>query len=934
MGPDKKLLLSFTVDLSGVLTVKFGDPSTFVGLEIGRHEDGSITLTQRNYIRTLIQRFDMAEAIEASVPMQPTTALVPHNGETPGLPFREIIGSLLFIARCTRPDIAFAVSKLSQFLNGYDVSHWKEAKNILRYLKGTPDMGITYPSKLRLENKGNRGCHSVLTGYSDSDYAGDKISRKSTTGHVFLLNDSPVSWTSQKQPVVACSSTEAEYIALASAAREAVWMRRFLADIGAVPDLPTVIKVDNQSAIKLANNPEFHQRFKHIEVRFHLTRDLVEKKEITIEYVSTTQQKADILTKPMLKSKFATCRQLVGIEDVRFAKVMKIEDLGKCGTGRETLSTKEEKGPTKTKKANNDSLSDPVKREGDLQTARAEGKDVGTGTSSPAAARAKKGTRKGKWDPQMLTATVLIALLLLPICIGMHLQPTQPVLWSQSKKPVTQGQNRVHLFFKFTNPCGMLTTDSIHPDVLPAAKLRCEEAYERLFVAEMERMCPNQETTVTHHISKRFIFIIGIIVASIVTTVGLGTAALVTSIQAKREVGTINDIVKSHSTRLDAAEERLHLHRRALEELTALTAGISKDLTELKEKQADTNFLISSITGRLLIGNHVIKEASRRWWTQKRLYSPFLDYFNFTLPCGASCPLEFGTPQGCHMTYDRKGLLMTFLLPVINPNLKLVEADPFVLMHRTRNQTCTIKYTGPRHAIASMKDDCVFASNQRNIQRDDIILAPESGCSGSSALSSTSKFFTVDRCDPTHPHDERDFVQIKAFAGTNYVYCSGSEITVDGRPQPCPDAVFTLPQSVSFKVNDYSYKGAMMDLTHEEQLNPLFTLRTNWHLQPILNMTSLLTLKGLLDQDEKLEKAAQPSTGHRDYWTSNYWVGILTGILFLGITSTATWIGFKYIKVRKASPTIKISACRVQAALEEGERADDTADVKRGEARD
>lgn len=163
----------------------------------------------------------MADCRPAKVPMQPGTELVRYSMETEEIPYREIIGSLLFVAQSTRPDIAFAVSKLTQFLNGFNESHWKAA---------TKDFGITFKATGLDQSITSKEYNNEisLTGYCDSDYAGDKISRRSTTGHIFFINESPISWISQKPPVVACSSTEAEYIALASAAREAVWIRRLL----------------------------------------------------------------------------------------------------------------------------------------------------------------------------------------------------------------------------------------------------------------------------------------------------------------------------------------------------------------------------------------------------------------------------------------------------------------------------------------------------------------------------------------------------------------------------------------------------------------------------------------------------------------------------------------------------------------------------------
>jgi len=208
-----------------------------------------------------------------SVPMQVNLELTPDEENEERLPYPQLVGALLFLARLSRLDIAYAVSRLSRFMNSYGQVHWDAAKKILRYLKGTKELGLFY----------KRGCSMELTGFCDSDYAGDKFDRKSTGGFVFLIGDGILTWCSQKQRVVACSSTEAEYIALADAAREAQWLRCFLEELQFTQQNPTTIHVDNQSTIKLAMNPEFHKRTKHIAVRYHYTRQLITEKIIKVE---------------------------------------------------------------------------------------------------------------------------------------------------------------------------------------------------------------------------------------------------------------------------------------------------------------------------------------------------------------------------------------------------------------------------------------------------------------------------------------------------------------------------------------------------------------------------------------------------------------------------------------------------------------------------
>lgn len=182
------------------------------------------------------------------------------------------------------------------------------AKRILRYVKGTLGFGLNY-----MRGSGNY----LLNGYSDSDMAGNVDDRKSTSGLVFYLNESLITWVSQKQRCVALSTCEAEFMAATAAACQGVWLRNLLTQITDMKKCPVVIYINNRSAIDLARNPVFHGRSKHIDVRYHFIRECVEKGDIVIKYVCTDDQRADVLTKAMSTAKFEKMRALLGIQDVQ-----------------------------------------------------------------------------------------------------------------------------------------------------------------------------------------------------------------------------------------------------------------------------------------------------------------------------------------------------------------------------------------------------------------------------------------------------------------------------------------------------------------------------------------------------------------------------------------------------------------------------------------
>lgn len=200
------------------------------------------------------------------------------------------MGTLVYLTCLTRPDLAFPVHLVSQFMSAYNREHWDQVKRILRYVKGTRGYNITYKrTKAKL----------TLTGFTDSDWAADHISRKSVGSYVFTLAGAPIAWACKKNNNICLSSTEAEYKALTSAAKEAVWSRRCLEEFGQKQNSPTTVYCDNSGAIALTNNPVFHARTKHIAVHHHYIRDTVAEGEIVVQHVGTKDNVADALTKSL-----------------------------------------------------------------------------------------------------------------------------------------------------------------------------------------------------------------------------------------------------------------------------------------------------------------------------------------------------------------------------------------------------------------------------------------------------------------------------------------------------------------------------------------------------------------------------------------------------------------------------------------------------------
>ena len=202
----------------------------------------------------------------------------------------------MYATVCTRPDLAQSVGVVSKFLQNPGRQHWDAVKWILRYLRGTTGHGIMF---------GKHEDTSVV-GYVDADYAGDMDSRRSTTGYVFTLCGGPICWRSTVQSLVALSTTESEYMAVAEAAKEALWLTGLVKELG-IQQGGVRLHCDSQSAIYLAKNQVYHARTKHIDVRYHKIRELVASGELLLEKVHTSENAADMLTKPVPAVKFKHC---------------------------------------------------------------------------------------------------------------------------------------------------------------------------------------------------------------------------------------------------------------------------------------------------------------------------------------------------------------------------------------------------------------------------------------------------------------------------------------------------------------------------------------------------------------------------------------------------------------------------------------------------
>lgn len=254
-----------------------------------RRDKNIIYLDQEQYVLNVLKDFDMTDCKPVITPMEVGLKLEKASDSDCKLPYQVLIGCLNYLAQSTRPDIAHAVSVLSQFNSCYDELHFKCAKRVLRYLKGTSNLGLTFKKTGDLE----------LNGYVDADWGGS-YDRKSYTGLIFRLGDNIVSWESRKQGCVALSTTEAEYVGLSQASKEAIYLRNLLKSLTKGTCVkPVVIYNDNQSAHKIAKNKMNHNRTKHIDIKFHYIREAIVNGAVEVKYIPSQELLADMLTKSL-----------------------------------------------------------------------------------------------------------------------------------------------------------------------------------------------------------------------------------------------------------------------------------------------------------------------------------------------------------------------------------------------------------------------------------------------------------------------------------------------------------------------------------------------------------------------------------------------------------------------------------------------------------
>ncbi len=282
--------------------------STFLGMQVSQGLS-TVSVHLSRYLHHFLAEFHMSDCNSVTTPLASGISLVPDGHALSAADtskYRTMVGKLLFAANTVRPDLSFAASALSRFIKSPHSNHLAAVKHVLRYVKGTLNYGLEFKKQESFN----------LIGYCDSDWAGDKVDRKSITGYVFMLGSTAITWKSTKQQTVALSSTEAEYMALGDAVKEVLWLSQLMVHIGLKLHSPPTIFEHNEGCKMLSTHPVHHQRTKHIDIKHHFVRDHIAAGDCQLVSIDTENMVADMFTKNLGSVKFLKFVKLSGIKSL------------------------------------------------------------------------------------------------------------------------------------------------------------------------------------------------------------------------------------------------------------------------------------------------------------------------------------------------------------------------------------------------------------------------------------------------------------------------------------------------------------------------------------------------------------------------------------------------------------------------------------------
>ncbi|OXA45286.1 hypothetical protein Fcan01_19895 [Folsomia candida] len=341
--------------------------------------------------------------------------------------------------------------------------------------------------------------------------------------------------------------------------------------------------------------------------------------------------------------------------------------------------------------------------------------------------------------------------------------------------------------------------------------------------------------------------VVGWIFLSVAASAGIGIGGYAIHKTDQLEVSQleIERTLDDMERKAQITSEELIFLKGEVKKLSVTVNSLIDDTNSFKERSILVQYIVSYIISRLLVGRGVVQHT-RTLWRKHKMDDSFFDFMNITLPCDANCPLEYGEFKRCSMNGDGNALTLEFAVPIVNTNLTMLQADAFFLMVKEKGRTCTATYHGPRHAIISLGEDCIYsvALGQKDM------LVPSASC-----ISQSRHFndvYKMTKCMESKEGDESDFIQVKTYNNMFHIYCPGLEFMYGSqRNVKCPNHVFKLPLTGTFTLNNITYKGQAINLVYNEKEDPLMMEKLAWHLTPSVKWDELnRTMELLTPLDE------------------------------------------------------------------------------------
>lgn len=749
VAESKALALELVNYLKEYLTVKTMDCNSYLGIEIIRN-DGSIFATQRQYVKKTLEKFGMSDCKPACTPEEVGPVDFKESPRlTDNFPFKELVGCLLYMVTCTRPDIAHAVSIASRTSEPTE-AHWACLKRILRYLKGTVDLSLHF-SKAR---------DPELTGYSDADYANDPETRRSTSGLVIYWGDSPIAWKCQRQSLVTLSTTEAEYIAGTELVKKLIPLKSMMTELRLIKDRPVQVFIDNKSTVNIVKNEQSQDRTKHIDVRHKWLNEHHDAGNIEISHISGDEQRADILTKPLLKTKFTSNRNwfLNSLTMLMFLTLIVT-----CCSAVIFKRT----SPV-------DFITSDLKYVKKLQRFRY--KMI---IMNPCETYFTNITKNNKINDKLIfdCNDSFRRIGRLDYCSNKSKSSIIKRAINLKDGPIDYiGSNRARSYGGISESAHTTTS------VAPAGARAIELARE-----------------------KRVVPLLAIVALVVITGMQVST-----SMKADVNVSNINELHKAteeerkflqagyeymketrqtiHAInfRISHIEERLDKIDKTLEEFPRIVALVNHYINHFKELQDN----LADIDNAALY-----RRASAsifRLAKEDKLLDQKDDNMQLEL-----CEEDISETNQ-HFTFNYQ-----FLMQQTDPRIKIMKAAAIMFWNHTEdNRWCWMKYVSARNVMVNVTNNC-----QQEVQDHWISERTISGYSclkENRQLEPAEHLYHTDICRDTFKPNVKD-IQVKLFNGFYKIYCQGHPITVGSKTITCEEGVYELPISEHFELNNEVY---------------------------------------------------------------------------------------------------------------------------------